>query len=118
MKKARDEARARGERVIGDKPRRGRQDFGEVEDAPLPRDPTEGDDEDEHELPLDEDESDLEEGADDEQQDEEGDDEGSDDAVDLKAIVEVTIDGEPAEVSLEEAVKGYIRTGDLPSTDG
>lgn len=76
--------------------------FGEIEDAP-PRDPREGSDEDGG---LIEDPDEDEEPAPQEDEDVE---EGEPGQLDLSTIVEVTVDGKPVEVSLQEALRGYIR---------
>lgn len=86
--------------------RQGNRNFGE-EDSPGPRDPIEGNDEGEEEddstgLPDDEPPLD-EEDEDDAQQQRAGD-------IDLDQVVEVTVDGQPVQVSLKEALGGYIRT--------
>jgi hypothetical protein len=110
VKRAREEARQRGEDVIDEQPsqRRGKRNFGEVEDREEkpPRDPTEGNDEDEID---DTEEDDDEELPEQEGEDEEEDEEESAGLLDLSAVVEVNIDGEAQEVSLKEAVRGYIR---------
>lgn len=94
VKQARDAARQRGEKVLGE--------------TRTPIEGSDADDDDEPELPLGEDEDDEDDITPDD--DEEGDDEGPNNDLDLSAIVEVTIDGQPAQISLEEAVRGYIRT--------
>ena len=70
-----------------------------------PRDPTEGDDEDE-----DGDEGVEEEGEEPDQQEEDEEQEDSASPIDLDQVVEVTVDGQPHQVSLKEALGGYIRT--------
>lgn len=79
----------------------------EFEDEPPPRDPREGsveDDEDDDDQPLPDDEDVPEDEAEDEPED------GRERAqLDLDALVEVTVDGKPVEVSLKEALRGYIR---------
>jgi hypothetical protein len=80
----------------------------EFEDEPPPRTPTEGTDEDEgddDDQPLPDDEDVPEDEAEDEEPEE-----GRERAqLDLDALVEVTVDGKPVEVSLKEALRGYIR---------
>lgn len=111
VKRAREEARERGERVIDDEtqPRRKRaRERAEDEDEP-PRQPIEDDDEEGDELPEDDE---NEPGPDDDEDGPEDDEEEGDDeegSPDLAAIVEVMIDGQAHEVSLKEAVRGYIR---------
>lgn len=77
--------------------------FGETEDAPPPRDPIEGNVEDE-------DADDLDEAPEQEEPDEEEEEQQEASPIDLAQIVEVNVDGSPVQVSLEEALKGYIRT--------
>jgi hypothetical protein len=81
---------------------RGNADTGEVDDGPPPSD----DDE------LDEDEDDATPPQQDEDDDQHPDDEDEGDAegLNLNTIVEVNIDGQPAEITLKEAIRGYIRT--------
>jgi hypothetical protein len=74
-----------------------------------PRDPGKGDAESDEEHPDDadgDDDDESDDGADDEEEEEEGDE----DSADLKRKVEVTVDGEPVEVTLKEALEGYVRT--------
>lgn len=79
----------------------------EFEDEPGPRTPNEGTDEDDGEDEnYVEDEDVAEDEAEDEPEDE-GERERS--PIDLDALVEVTVDGKPVEVSLKEALRGYIR---------
>ena len=82
------------------------------EDDSGPRDPTEGNDEDEED--PDAVEGDEEEPEDEDQPDDEGEDESEDEgdvpgALDLNTVVQVTVDGQPVEVTLGEAMRGYIR---------
>lgn len=74
----------------------------EAEDEPGPRDPIEGNDEDEEDVEDDDDR--------DEAEDEPEDDEPTGEEIDPSLTVQVMIDGQPAEVTIEEALKGYIRT--------
>ena len=80
----------------------------EFDDEPPPRDPTEGTDEDEDADDADygPDEDVPEDEAEDEPEEEEGRERTP---IDLNALVEVTVDGKPVEVSLKEALRGYIR---------
>jgi hypothetical protein len=85
------------------KDREGNQNFGEIDDDAPPRDPTEGNDEDE-------DADDLDEGREPEpDEEEEEQEEASPGDLDLDQIVEVNVDGQPLQVSLQEALRGYIR---------
>lgn len=70
-----------------------------------PRNPREGEDEDSE---GDDDESDGDDA--DGKDDDSGDDDSPDEAANLQRKVEVTVDGEPVEVSLKEALEGYVRT--------
>lgn len=71
-----------------------------------PRNPREGEDEDSE---GDDDESDGDDtGSEDDDSD--GDESDVDQTADLQRKVEVTVDGEPVEVSLKEALEGYVRT--------
>ena len=74
---------------------------GEVDDGPPPSD----DDE------IDEDEDDGAPPQQEEVEEPDDEDEGDDESgLDLSQIVEVNIDGKPAEITLKEALRGYIRT--------
>ena len=75
--------------------------------------PADAADADEPELPFEEEEQPQNEDEPDTEPEEEEDDEQDEESagpIDLDQIVTVTIDGEPAEVSLKEALRGYIRT--------
>jgi hypothetical protein len=72
----------------------------EADDESGPDDPTEGNDEDEEEY-----EDEAEEAPDEDE--EEGEPEGEE--IDPSLTVRVMVDGQPVEVTIEEALKGYIR---------
>jgi hypothetical protein len=82
-----------------------RRPTGEVEDHPPSEDDEPEDDEDEAELQEDEEEDEERPEEDEESAPPDGDLEKL-----LNTIVEVKIDGKPAEITLNEAVRGYIRT--------
>lgn len=91
--------------------RQARQEDDEDDEDPTPRRRAPLDDGDEDADPdLDEGEDAEDDGED---QDPDADEEGGEDQtgeLDLSTIVTVTVDGQPKEVSLQEALQGYIRT--------
>lgn len=103
VRKARQQARQQS----------GDPDFGEAEPRPRQRAPIEGndadsgEDEDDAEPLAPDDEPEGDEPEAEPQEDEDQDDERQ--QLDLNQIVEVNIDGQPVEVSLNEALRGYIR---------
>ena len=106
------------------------EDILDKEDAPPPKEKPqraqrakpEPEDDDDTDLPVADDEEpvDDEDGeaddrpAKDEDEPDEEEEEPEETALDLNQIVRVNVDGEPAEVSLQEALNGYIRVGNVP----
>src|SRR4249919_2554585 len=88
--------------------------YGKENDKAGPRDPGKGDRPD---RPSDDDEGEAGEDESDDGDDDTGAEEGEDEEAtegdessDLSKKVEVTVDGEPVEVTLKEALEGYVRT--------
>jgi len=91
-------------------PQRTRAKREETEDELFPERETEGEPADEDDEPVDDEagEEDDQPVKDDQEPDEE-EEEPEEAALDLNQIVRVNVDGQPAEVSLQEALSGYVR---------
>jgi hypothetical protein len=98
--------RSEGEGGADDEPDVVKQARERAKSKEPPRDPTEGNDEDDAEELPDADALEDEDTPEDEQEDEEEAEPGQ---LDLNLLVEVTIDGQPHQVKLKEALRGYIR---------